>query len=137
VSIFDEGDGWRDLTDEGPGMMINSEKGGYSITQSTKPNAVIAVNKNGRTIASVNTKEMGKIFVDVLIERDKPKNTEVQKLSVFELEDRIVSAARELTTREAEASQHSVTSSSYMALAHRVLAIYYEQQHLSEEVSHS
>jgi len=115
--IIDEGNGWRDLTDEGPGMNINSEKEGYSVLQSDRLNAVISVNKNGKTIATVNNKTAGKHYVDMLLKEEKDQ-TKYSKKEGYVLESDIIGMAIELTTR---------SDDRYKAFGHAVLSYHYNK----------
>jgi hypothetical protein len=80
--IIYEANGWRDLTDEGPGFEINSEKEDYSITQARgKPiyvtgpglKANCQLSKNTTiTLGQFMSKEDAKLFVEARLRKYGP-----------------------------------------------------------------
>jgi len=128
--ITNAGNGWRDLTDEGPGFTTHLEKEGYSITVAQGKKLIVvsgpARKKNGDISKNINLTDLAHFasikdarqFVDNRLELDKPES-KYKELDTNKLMYDIKEMAAEIASRD------SLTAE--LIFAHSVLAEYYKE----------
>jgi len=123
--IINNGNGWRDLTSEGPGFTYNAEKEGWSVTQTAHKVLFEVAGPSHKRVAEFVFLKDAKEFVDRRIEEIKAP---IPNMKVYEIAREIRRLAKELISREQEYRSGFVQEAVNrdLRLAHRIMEMSYE-----------